>query len=49
MVRKTASLHDWMTESAASGLWRQPPGTRRVTSTTYERAQKRQEKAFWND
>lgn len=49
MVRKTASLHDWMTESAASGLWRQPPGTRRVTSTTYERAQKRRDKAFWDN
>lgn len=41
MNRKTTSLHDWATDSVGSGLWSQPAGTRRVTSTTYERAMKR--------
>lgn len=49
MVRKTASLHDWMSDSVANGLWRQPAGTRRISSTTYERAAKRQDRRIIGD
>lgn len=49
MVRKTTSLHDWMSDSAGDGLWRQPAGTRRITSTTYERASKRRDRRIIED